>query len=142
MALCNIILPLSCINILHSCFVLWFVGITTFEIEYGHWIEEHHKQISELRNALQARITDIELRILVENGLNHYNNLFRMKADAANADVFYLISGKWRTSVERFFQWIGGFRPSELLNVRFSPMYVVCGCSHGTYCCHLTPQYI
>uniref|UniRef100_A0A2C9U1J3 BZIP domain-containing protein n=1 Tax=Manihot esculenta TaxID=3983 RepID=A0A2C9U1J3_MANES len=62
-------------------------GITTFEIEYGHWIEEHHKQISELRNALQARITDIELRILVENGLNHYNNLFRMKADAANADV-------------------------------------------------------
>lgn len=97
-------------------------GITTFEIEYGHWIEEHHKQISELRNALQARITDIELRILVENGLNHYNNLFRMKADAANADVFYLISGKWRTSVERFFQWIGGFRPSELLNVLMSQL--------------------
>ncbi|KAG6776038.1 hypothetical protein NC652_014141 [Populus alba x Populus x berolinensis] len=92
-------------------------GIAAFEMEYGHWVEEQHKQISELRKALQAHITDIELRILVENGLNHYNNLFRMKADAAKADVFYLISGKWRTSVERFFQWIGGFRPSELLNV-------------------------
>ncbi|KAG6784231.1 hypothetical protein POTOM_009919 [Populus tomentosa] len=92
-------------------------GIATFEMEYGHWVEEQLKQVSELRNALQAHITDIELRILVENGLNHYNNLFRMKTDAAKADVFYLISGKWRTSVERFFMWIGGFRPSELLNV-------------------------
>ncbi|KAF9661319.1 hypothetical protein SADUNF_Sadunf19G0055700 [Salix dunnii] len=45
-----------------------------------------------------------------------YDNLFRMKADAAKSDVFYLISGKWRTSVERFFQWIGGSCPSELLN--------------------------
>ncbi|EEF48435.1 transcription factor TGA7 [Ricinus communis] len=97
-------------------------GITTFEMEYAHWLEEEHKYVSELRTALQAHITDIELRILVENGLNHYNNLFRMKADAAKADVFYLISGKWRTSVERFFQWIGGFRPSELLNVLMSQL--------------------
>ncbi|KAJ4867702.1 Transcription factor TGA7 [Raphanus sativus] len=54
--------------------------------------------------------------MLVESCLNHYANLFRMKSDAAKADVFYLISGMWRTSTERFFQWIGGFRPSELLN--------------------------
>ncbi|KAJ8773401.1 hypothetical protein K2173_028578 [Erythroxylum novogranatense] len=95
-------------------------GIATFEMEYGHWVEEQHKQIFELRTALQAHITDVELRILVENGINHYNNLFQMKADAAKADVFYLISGKWRTSVECFFLWIGGFRPSELLNVLMS----------------------
>lgn len=95
-------------------------GIAAFEMEYAHWIEEQNRQICELRNAMQAHITDIELRILVESGLNHYYNLFRMKADAAKADVFYLISGMWRTSTERFFQWIGGFRPSELLNVRCS----------------------
>ncbi|KAH9690913.1 transcription factor TGA7 [Citrus sinensis] len=92
-------------------------GITAFEMEYSHWVEEQNRQIYELRNALQKHITDIELRILVENGLNHYNNLFRMKADAAKADVLSLISGMWRTSTERFFQWIGGFRPSELLNI-------------------------
>ncbi|CAK7347071.1 unnamed protein product [Dovyalis caffra] len=97
-------------------------GIAAFEMEYGHWVEEQLKQVSELRNALQAHTSDIELRMLVENGLNHYNNLFRMKADAAKADVFYLISGKWRTSVERFFLWIGGFRPSELLNVLMSQL--------------------
>lgn len=92
-------------------------GIAAFEMEYAHWVEEQNRQICELRNALQAHITDVELNILVENGYSHYYNLFRMKADAAKADVFYLISGVWRTSAERFFHWIGGFRPSELLNV-------------------------
>ncbi|CAN1180342.1 Transcription factor TGA7 [Linum perenne] len=92
-------------------------GIATFEMEYAHWIEEQHRQVVELRRAMQAQVGEMELRMLVDNGLNHFNNLFLMKADAARADVFYLISGKWRTSVERFFLWIGGFRPSELLNV-------------------------
>ncbi|GAB4861020.1 hypothetical protein Ancab_036182 [Ancistrocladus abbreviatus] len=92
-------------------------GITTFEMEYGHWLEEQHRHNCELRNALQANISDVELRILVDGYLGHYYNLFRMKADATKADVFYLLSGAWRTSIERFFLWIGGFRPSELLNV-------------------------
>ncbi|KAK4483962.1 hypothetical protein RD792_011173 [Penstemon davidsonii] len=93
-------------------------GIAAFEIEYGHWIDEQERKISELRNALQSPIVgDIELRMLVDNVLNHYSNLFRMKRDAARDDAFYLVSGMWRTSVERFFLWIGGFRPSELLNV-------------------------
>uniref|UniRef100_A0A5B7A2Q9 Putative transcription factor TGA4 n=1 Tax=Davidia involucrata TaxID=16924 RepID=A0A5B7A2Q9_DAVIN len=92
-------------------------GIAAFEMEYGHWVEEQQKKTCELRNVLQAHISDIELRMLVESGLNHYYDLFRMKAVAARADVFYLMSGIWRTSVERFFLWIGGFRPSELVNV-------------------------
>lgn len=92
-------------------------GITTFEMEYGNWVEEQHRQIIELRKALQDHATEIELRIRVESGLNHYATLFRMKADAAKADIFYLLSGIWRTSVERYFHWIRGFRPSELLNV-------------------------
>ncbi|KAG8640929.1 hypothetical protein MANES_13G089700v8 [Manihot esculenta] len=52
-----------------------------------------------------------------ESGINHYSELFRMKAIAAKADVFYLMSGMWKSSAERFFLWIGGFRPSELLKV-------------------------
>uniref|UniRef100_A0A0D3CW25 J domain-containing protein n=1 Tax=Brassica oleracea var. oleracea TaxID=109376 RepID=A0A0D3CW25_BRAOL len=91
--------------------------IAAFELEYSHWLEEQSRRVSEIRTALQAHISDIELKMLVESCLNHYANLFRMKSDAAKADVFYLISGMWRTSTERFFQWIGGFRPSGLLNV-------------------------
>ncbi|CAN4122195.1 unnamed protein product [Withania somnifera] len=76
-----------------------------------------NKKNAELRSILQSPVSDMELQLLVENVLSHYVNLFRMKADAAKADVFYLMSGMWRTSVERFFLWIGGFKPSELINV-------------------------
>lgn len=92
-------------------------GIAVFEMEYGHWVVEHNKQISDLRTALTSHIVDRDLHILVEGGMNHYFDLFRMKAIAAKADVFYLMSGIWKTSAERFFLWIGGFRPSELLKV-------------------------
>jgi len=92
-------------------------GITAFEMEYGHWVDEQHKQNCDLRNALNAHISDVELRMLVDTGLGHYTKFFRMKAAAAKADVFYVMSGMWKTSAERFFSWIGGFRPSELLKV-------------------------
>lgn len=92
-------------------------GIVSFEMEYGHWVEAQNKQICELRTALNTHVTDVELRILVDSGMSHYFDLFRLKASAAKADVFYLMSGMWRTTAERFFLWIGGFRPSELLKV-------------------------
>lgn len=105
---------------------MYLADIAAFEMEYAHWVEEQNRQIFELRNALQAQITEIELCMLVESGLNHYYNLCRMKADAAKADVFYLMSGVWRTSTERFFLWMGGFRPSELLNVISSSFIIKC----------------
>lgn len=94
-----------------------YEGITAFELEYAHWIEEHQKKTSELRNLLQSPTTDMELELLVQNVLNHYSDLFLMKLEVAKADVFYLISGAWRTPVERFYLWIGGFRPSEMIKV-------------------------
>ncbi|KAI4345201.1 hypothetical protein L6164_012344 [Bauhinia variegata] len=92
-------------------------GIATFEMEYGHWVEEQNRQILEMRTALSSHIGDIELRILVDGIMSHYFELFRMKSTAAKADVFYVMSGLWKTTAERFFLWIGGFRPSELLKV-------------------------
>lgn len=87
-------------------------------MEYSHWLDEQERKITELKNMLQTPIGDVELRVMVENMLDHYCNLFRMKRDAARVDAFYSVSGMWRTSVERFFLWIGGFKPSELINVR------------------------
>ncbi|KAG9451651.1 hypothetical protein H6P81_011616 [Aristolochia fimbriata] len=92
-------------------------GVAVFEMEYGHWVEEQNRQRGDLRNALQAHVSDAELRMLVESGMSHYDDLFRMKSIAAKSDVFYLMSGMWKTAAERFFLWIGGFRPSELLKV-------------------------
>ncbi|KAH0841420.1 hypothetical protein HID58_092251 [Brassica napus] len=62
-------------------------GIAAFEMEYGHWIQEQNKQICELRTVLQGQVSDVELRLLVENGMKHYFDLFRMKSAAAKADV-------------------------------------------------------
>lgn len=84
---------------------------------YGHWVEEQNKKTADLRNALCSDITDLELSSFVDDGMNHYFDLFLMKETAAKADVFYLTSGMWETSAEHFLSWIGGFRPSELLKV-------------------------
>lgn len=92
-------------------------GIVTFEMQYGHWVEEQNRQTNELRTALNSDLKDVELNILVEDCMKHYYTLFALKANVAKTDAFYLMSGMWKTSAERFFLWIGGFRPSEVLQV-------------------------
>ncbi|KAG0613828.1 hypothetical protein M758_6G132300 [Ceratodon purpureus] len=92
-------------------------GAAAFDMEYARWVEEQHRQMSELRSALQAHVADTELRVLVDGGMAHYEEIFRMKAVAAKADVFHLVSGMWKTPAERCFMWMGGFRPSELLKI-------------------------
>ncbi|KAK9037738.1 hypothetical protein V6N11_022640 [Hibiscus sabdariffa] len=73
------------------------------------------KQICALRTALNAQISNADLGMLVEAGMNHYSELFCLKSTAAKADFFYDMSGMWKASAEQFFSWIGGFRPSKLL---------------------------
>jgi transcription factor TGA len=92
--------------------------VAAFEIEYNHWVDEQDRHTAELMKALQGgQASELELRMLVETGLNNYDNLFGIKSTAARSAVFYIMSGMWKTPVERFFLWIGGFRPSEVLEV-------------------------
>ncbi|KAL2562759.1 hypothetical protein AAZV13_20G155400 [Glycine max] len=63
-------------------------GNTTFVMNYGRWSEKLMK---------------------------HYFELFEMKTSAANLDVFSVVSAIWCTTAERNLLWIGGFRPSQLL---------------------------
>ncbi|XP_066325907.1 transcription factor HBP-1b(c38)-like isoform X1 [Miscanthus floridulus] len=91
--------------------------VAAFELEYAHWVEEQTRQATELRAALQSHAPDVQLRVLVDAGLAHYGALFQAKVRAARSDTFFVLSGVWRAPAERFFLWIGGFRPSELLKV-------------------------
>jgi transcription factor TGA len=95
---------------------MW-AGAAAFNVEYGIWVEELHRQMCELRAALRAHVPDNELRLLVEVGTAHCNDYFRIKAVAAKTDVFQLLSGMWLTLAERCFMWMGGLRPSEVLKV-------------------------
>ncbi|GAB4851752.1 TGACG-sequence-specific DNA-binding protein TGA-2.1 [Ancistrocladus abbreviatus] len=92
-------------------------GAIAFNAEYARWLEEHNRQINELRAAVSSHASDTELRTIVENVMVHFDDVFKLKGTAAKADVFHILSGMWKTPAERCFMWIGGFRWSELLKL-------------------------
>ncbi|KAB2063196.1 hypothetical protein ERO13_A10G187200v2 [Gossypium hirsutum] len=92
-------------------------GAMAFDVEYARWLEEQNRQINELRTAVNSHASDAELRIIVDGVMAHYDEIFRLKSNAAKADVFHLLSGMWKTPAERCFLWLGGFRSSELLKL-------------------------
>lgn len=106
-----------CVNNLLT--MLWnnFSEAAMFDVEYGRWLEEHHRLVCELRAAVQEHLHENELRMYVENCLAHYDQVLNLKSILAKTDIFHLVFGMWKTPAERCFMWIGGFRPSELIKV-------------------------
>ncbi|CAO1942364.1 unnamed protein product [Urochloa humidicola] len=92
-------------------------GAAMFDMEYARWLEDDSKRLAELRGGLQAHLLDGNLGLIVEECVQHYDELFQLKAALARADVFHLLTGGWATPAERCFFWMGGFRPSELLKI-------------------------
>ncbi|KAK6163548.1 hypothetical protein DH2020_000412 [Rehmannia glutinosa] len=87
-------------------------------IRHGiRWLDDDHRHMSELRTALQAHLSDGDLRVIVDGYIAHYDEIFRLKGVAAKSDVFHLITGMWTTPAERCFLWMGGFRPSDLIKM-------------------------
>ncbi|OEL18309.1 Transcription factor HBP-1b(c1) [Dichanthelium oligosanthes] len=92
-------------------------GAAMFDMEYARWLDDDSKQLAELRGGLQAHLLDGNLGLIVDECMQHYDELFQLKAALARADVFHLLTGSWATPAERCFFWMGGFRPSELLKI-------------------------
>ncbi|XP_076901674.1 bZIP transcription factor TGA10-like [Bidens hawaiensis] len=90
---------------------------TAFDLGYARWLEDYHRQMSELQAAVQERLPENELRIYVDNCITCIDELMYMKSIVVKSDVLHIINGTWKTPVERFFMWIGGFRPSELIKI-------------------------
>ena len=86
-------------------------------MDYARWQDDHIKRINELRAALNAHASDDDLRRIIDSIMAHYREAFRLKGVAAKADAFHVLSGMWKTPVERCFMWLGGFQPSEILKV-------------------------
>jgi transcription factor TGA len=95
---------------------MW-AGAAAFDMDCRTWVKDYHRHMCELRAALRAHVPDNELRLLVEVGMAHYDDLFRLKAVAAKTDVFQVVSGTWVTPAERCFLWMGGIRPSEAVKI-------------------------
>ncbi|BAS94670.1 transcription factor TGAL1-like [Oryza sativa Japonica Group] len=88
-----------------------------FNMEYMRWLEEHNKQINELRSAVHTHAGDDDLQNIVSSVMAHHEEIFRIKGLAAKADALHVLSATWRTPLERCFLWLGGFRPSDLLKL-------------------------
>ncbi|KAI7737184.1 hypothetical protein M8C21_009023 [Ambrosia artemisiifolia] len=99
----------------------------------AQWVEVQNKKTNALKSALHSALPDPELDVLIKDTMNHYANLFNIKATAAKVDVCYLISGVWQTPTERLFLWIGGFRPSDLLKVLVPQLDLLDQQSHDLY---------
>lgn len=97
--------------------LLCYIGAMAFDAEYRRWQEDKNRKMKELSSALDSHASEPELRTIVEAVLAHYEELFRIKSNAAKNDVFHLLSGMWKTPAERCFLWLGGFRSSDLLKV-------------------------
>ncbi|KAA0035424.1 transcription factor HBP-1b(c38)-like [Cucumis melo var. makuwa] len=93
------------------------LGAAIFDMEYARWLDEDHRLMAELRAALQGHLPDGDLRAIVDSYISHYDEIFHLKGVAAKSDVFHLITGMWMTPAERCFLWIGGFRPSKLIEM-------------------------
>ncbi|CAN0879720.1 bZIP transcription factor TGA10 [Linum grandiflorum] len=88
-----------------------------FDMEYGRWLEEHHRLTCELKAAVEEHLPENDLKMYVDSCLVHYDVVMNLKGIMAKADVFHLVSGMWKTQAERCLMWIGGFRPSDLIKV-------------------------
>ncbi|BBH07169.1 TGACG motif-binding factor 6 [Prunus dulcis] len=86
-------------------------GALAFDVEYARWLEEHNRQINELRAAVNSHAGDTELRTVIDNVIAHYDDIFRLKGTAAKADE----CGKHQ--LKGVFNVDGGFRSSELLKL-------------------------
>ncbi|XP_071737527.1 bZIP transcription factor TGA10-like [Rutidosis leptorrhynchoides] len=88
-----------------------------FDMEYTRWLEDYHRQMCELQNAVQEHLPENELRIYVDNCIARIDDVMNLKSIVAKSDVFHIISGTWKTPAERCFMWIGGFRPSLIIKI-------------------------
>ncbi|ESW16199.1 hypothetical protein PHAVU_007G136800 [Phaseolus vulgaris] len=93
-------------------------GNTTF-VTNGRWLEKHNRLICEIRSALNDEVVDDKLVFLIDIVMKHYFELSEKKTSAANFDVSINVASAatWCTTAERSLWWIGGFRPSQLLQV-------------------------
>ncbi|KOM52380.1 hypothetical protein LR48_Vigan09g103900 [Vigna angularis] len=89
-------------------------GNTTFATNYGRWLEKHKKLICEIRSALKDEVVDDKLVFLIDIAMKHYLEFSEMETSAANFDVSNVA---WCTTADQSLWWIGGFRPSQLLQV-------------------------
>ncbi|XP_071738943.1 transcription factor TGA1-like [Rutidosis leptorrhynchoides] len=88
-----------------------------FSKKYSDWFAEHHQRILQLRRRLIGEFIEDGTLPIIENILSHFYSLFNMKKFAIKFDVFSITYGNWMCHTQRCIMWIGGLRPTDMLQL-------------------------
>ncbi|XP_071714221.1 transcription factor TGA2.1-like [Rutidosis leptorrhynchoides] len=88
-----------------------------FSKQFNDWFTEHHQRILQLRRRLIGEFIEDNILPIVDNILSHFYTLFNIKKTAAKVHVFSIIYGTWMTPAQRCTMWIGGLRPTDILQL-------------------------
>ncbi|KAJ7535550.1 hypothetical protein O6H91_12G038400 [Diphasiastrum complanatum] len=78
------------------------------------------QQLQELRDALESDMREQELRKLVDKVHAHYEYYYTCNDSAAKQNILQMLSPSWRTSLEKAFMWIGGWRPTMFSQLAYA----------------------
>lgn len=94
-------------------------SVLNFQTFFSGWLSRQQNFFDQLLSAIAPENihTNEQHHNLIDQVLSHSRQYYEEKSLAAREDVFLFISPPWFTSYERFFLWLGGFRPSLLFNL-------------------------
>ncbi|KAL9664127.1 hypothetical protein QQ045_019524 [Rhodiola kirilowii] len=67
-----------------------------------------------------VRITESDLRQLIDRVTRHYEDYYRVKSRCAKQEVLKMMSPSWLSSLENAFLWMGGWRPTMAFHLLYS----------------------
>ncbi|CAM8951903.1 unnamed protein product [Rhodiola kirilowii] len=105
-------------------------GHETFHKFFECWLVEQNQHLHSLITASQhlngngatsnGRITDYELRQLINRVIRHYEDYYRVKSCCTKNDALAMFSPSWLSSLENAFLWMGGWRPTMAFHLLYS----------------------
>lgn len=91
-----------------------------YEEFFCEWIAQQEKTLRDLQSALKNGMDEEALETQVLRVLNHYENYYQMKAEAAKANALAMFSPTWTSPLENAFLWLGGWRPSMIFQMAYA----------------------
>ncbi|XP_071740563.1 transcription factor HBP-1b(c38)-like [Rutidosis leptorrhynchoides] len=84
---------------------------------YSDWFEEHQRLILTLRKKMMSNFNVSAIIPTLDAIFSHYNELFQKKRTASQINIFSILYGVWMPPPARCIMWIGGFRPSNVIEL-------------------------
>ncbi|KAL8042405.1 hypothetical protein ABFX02_09G048300 [Erythranthe guttata] len=93
----------------------------SFHMFFDSWMVEQNHHLQELVSAASASAS--EASVLIPLVVQHYEHYYKTKSMWAKKDILSMFRPSWRSSLEKAYMWVGGWRPT----MAFHLLYSKCG---------------